>query len=135
MSREKGARGSSDGVEALLNPKNVVIVGATDRPGNWSQRVWRNLNRYNFPHPIYPFNPGRNVHTIAHQILALHQNVAKVHADAERKRALRICFLDRQRAGNSLHSTGKLYQEAIADGLEQTAGILRDIRIDRVLTK
>ena len=48
------------GVEALLNPKNVVIVGATDRPGNWAQRVWRNLNRYNFPHPIYPFNPGRD---------------------------------------------------------------------------
>jgi acyl-CoA synthetase (NDP forming) len=50
----------SVGVEALLNPKNVVIVGATDRPGNWAQRVWRNLNRYHFPGPIYPFNPGRD---------------------------------------------------------------------------
>jgi acetate---CoA ligase (ADP-forming) len=60
LSGEKGARGTSAGVEALLNPKNVVIVGATDRPGNWSQRVWRNLKRYQFPGPIYPFNPGRD---------------------------------------------------------------------------
>ena len=46
-------------VEALLNPKNIVIMGATDKPGNWPQRVWRNLARYNFPGPVYPFNPGR----------------------------------------------------------------------------
>ncbi|MCU1500533.1 MAG: acetyl-CoA synthetase, partial [Acidimicrobiales bacterium] len=46
-------------VEALLNPRNVVIVGATDRPGNWAQRVWRNLKRYNFPGKVYPFNPSR----------------------------------------------------------------------------
>ena len=60
MSGLGGARDGSAGVEALLNPKNVVIVGATDRPGNWAQRVWRNLNRYNFPQGIYPFNPGRD---------------------------------------------------------------------------
>jgi acyl-CoA synthetase (NDP forming) len=47
-------------VEALLNPKNIVILGATDRPGNWAQRVWRNLKRYDFPKPIYPFNPNRD---------------------------------------------------------------------------
>jgi acetyltransferase len=47
-------------VDALLNPKNVVILGATDKPGNWPQRVWRNLKRYNFPGAIYPFNPGRD---------------------------------------------------------------------------
>ena len=35
-------------VEALLNPRNVVIVGATDKPGNWPQRVWRNLERYGY---------------------------------------------------------------------------------------
>lgn len=46
-------------VDALLNPKNIVIMGATDKPGNWPQRVWRNLARYNFPGPVYPFNPGR----------------------------------------------------------------------------
>jgi len=52
--------GQSAKVEALLNPKNIVILGATDRPGNWAQRVWRNLRRYNFPGPIYPYNPGRD---------------------------------------------------------------------------
>jgi acetyltransferase len=46
-------------VEALLNPKNIVILGATDKPGNWPQRVWRNLKRYNFAGAVYPFNPGR----------------------------------------------------------------------------
>jgi len=47
-------------VEALLNPRNVVIMGATDRKGNWAQRVWRNLQRYNYAGPIYPFNPSRD---------------------------------------------------------------------------
>jgi acyl-CoA synthetase (NDP forming) len=47
-------------VDALLNPKNIVILGATDRPGNWAARVWRNLKRYDFPLPVYPFNPGRD---------------------------------------------------------------------------
>ena len=46
-------------VEALLNPRNVVIVGATDRPGNWAQRCWRNLARYGFGGPVYPLNPRR----------------------------------------------------------------------------
>ena len=46
-------------VEALLNPRNVVIVGATDRPGNWAQRCWRNLSRYGYAGPIYPLNPRR----------------------------------------------------------------------------
>ena len=45
--------------EALLYPRNVVIVGASDRPGNWAQRVWRNLRRYDFAGPIYPYNPAR----------------------------------------------------------------------------
>jgi acetate---CoA ligase (ADP-forming) len=47
-------------VDALLNPRNVVILGASDTPGNWSQRVWRNVNRYKFPGPVYPLNPRRD---------------------------------------------------------------------------
>ena len=57
---EGGFTGSHARVDALLNPKNVVILGATDKPGNWPQRVWRNLKRYNFPGAVYPFNPGRD---------------------------------------------------------------------------
>ena len=58
-----GAKSSGDTfakVDALLNPKNVVIIGATDKPGNWAQRVWRNLHRYNYPGKVYPFNPSRD---------------------------------------------------------------------------
>lgn len=47
-------------VAALLNPRNVVLVGASDRPGSWTTRVWRNLQRYNYGKPIYPLNPGRD---------------------------------------------------------------------------
>ena len=47
-------------VDALLNPRNVVILGASDTPGNWSQRVWRNVHRYKFPGPVYPLNPRRD---------------------------------------------------------------------------
>lgn len=47
-------------VAALLAPRNVVIVGASDKPGNWTPRVRRNLQRYNFAGPVYPLNPGRD---------------------------------------------------------------------------
>ena len=46
-----------EGVRALLNPRSVAIVGASDRPGNWSMRVFQTLRRFNFPGPIYPVNP------------------------------------------------------------------------------
>ncbi len=47
-------------VSALVAPKNVVLVGASDRPGSWAGRVWRNLNRYGFSGALYPVNPGRS---------------------------------------------------------------------------
>ena len=47
-------------VAALVAPRNVVIVGASDRPGNWALRAWRNLQRYKFPGPIYLINPRRD---------------------------------------------------------------------------
>jgi acetyltransferase len=46
-------------VEALTAPRNAVLVGASDRPGSWAARVWRNLNRYEFPGPVYLINPRR----------------------------------------------------------------------------
>ena len=46
-------------VEALLFPRNIVIAGATDKAGNWPQRVWRNLQRYHFKGAVYPYNPSR----------------------------------------------------------------------------
>jgi len=46
-------------VEALTTPRNAVLVGASDRAGSWAARVWRNLNRYEFPGPLYLINPRR----------------------------------------------------------------------------
>jgi acyl-CoA synthetase (NDP forming) len=47
-------------VAALTAPKNVVLVGASDRPGSWAARVWRNLNHYKFPGNLHLINPRRN---------------------------------------------------------------------------
>ena len=47
-------------VEALTSPRNAVLVGASDRTGSWAARVWHNLNRYQFPGPIYLINPRRS---------------------------------------------------------------------------
>ena len=49
----KGARG----VAALLAPRNVAIVGASDRAGSWSITVNNSLTRIGFKGPIYPVNP------------------------------------------------------------------------------
>ncbi|MDB5648713.1 MAG: Protein acetyltransferase [Hyphomicrobiales bacterium] len=57
---QNNARNNHAKIEALLNPRNVVIVGATDKPGNWPQRVWRNLKRYDFAGAVYPLNPARD---------------------------------------------------------------------------
>jgi acetyltransferase len=48
-------------VAALLNPRNVVILGASDKAGNWTPLVRRNLERYGFKGKIFPVNPGRDV--------------------------------------------------------------------------
>ncbi len=47
-------------IEALLNPRNIPIVGASDKPGNWAERSWNNLNRYGFKGAVYPVNPNRD---------------------------------------------------------------------------
>jgi acetyltransferase len=47
-------------VAALLNPRNVVIVGASDAPGSWALRAYRNLRRYEFPGAVYAVNPRRD---------------------------------------------------------------------------
>jgi acetyltransferase len=46
-----------EGVRALFAPRNIAIVGASDRPGNWSNRVFRSLRKFNFPGKVYPVNP------------------------------------------------------------------------------
>lgn len=47
-------------LDALFNPRNVALVGASDRPGHWSSRVRDNLTRFGFPGAVQLVNPGRD---------------------------------------------------------------------------
>src|SRR5438445_7847061 len=47
------------GVHAMLHPRNIVLVGATDKPGNYAERIWTNLIKYKFEGGLYPVNSKR----------------------------------------------------------------------------
>lgn len=51
------AHKGASGVAALLAPRNVAIVGASDRAGSWSITVNESLKRVGYKGPIYPVNP------------------------------------------------------------------------------
>jgi acetate---CoA ligase (ADP-forming) len=46
-------------VHAMLHPRNIVLVGATDKPGNYAERIWNNLIKYNYEGGLYPVNAKR----------------------------------------------------------------------------
>src|ERR1700730_17957217 len=46
-------------VHAMLHPRNIVLVGATDKPGNYAERIWNNLVKYKFEGGLYPVNARR----------------------------------------------------------------------------
>ena len=46
-------------VHAMLHPRNIVLVGATDKPGNYAERIWNNLIKYGFEGGLYPINTKR----------------------------------------------------------------------------
>ncbi len=46
-------------LEQLLNPRSVVVVGASDRAGSVGATVWRNLSSGGFTGPIHAVNPHR----------------------------------------------------------------------------
>jgi acetate---CoA ligase (ADP-forming) len=52
--------GRNDAIGHLFHPRNVVLVGASDRPGHWSQRVYDNLKRFGFAGKVFPVNPNRS---------------------------------------------------------------------------
>ncbi|MHC2277656.1 acyl-CoA synthetase (NDP forming) [Bradyrhizobium diazoefficiens] len=43
----------------MLHPHNIVLVGATDKPGNYAERIWNNLVKYGFEGGLYPVNAKR----------------------------------------------------------------------------
>ena len=46
-------------IHAMLHPRNIVLVGATDKPGNYAERIWNNLIRYKYEGGLYPVNAKR----------------------------------------------------------------------------
>src|SRR6202142_1443384 len=46
-------------IHAMLHPRNIVLVGATDKPGNYAERIWNNLIKYRFEGDLYPLNSKR----------------------------------------------------------------------------
>jgi acetate---CoA ligase (ADP-forming) len=46
-------------IHAMLHPRNIVLVGATDKPGNYAERIWTNLIKYKFEGSLYPVNSKR----------------------------------------------------------------------------
>lgn len=46
-------------IHAMLHPRNIVLVGATDKPGNYAERIWNNLIKYKFAGGLYPINSRR----------------------------------------------------------------------------
>jgi acetate---CoA ligase (ADP-forming) len=46
-------------IHAMLHPRNIVLVGATDKPGNYAERIWNNLIKYKFGGGLYPVNARR----------------------------------------------------------------------------
>ncbi|MFY9956804.1 acetate--CoA ligase family protein [Bradyrhizobium sp.] len=46
-------------IHAMLHPRNIVLVGATDKPGNYAERIWNNLIKYQFEGRLFPVNAKR----------------------------------------------------------------------------
>jgi acetyltransferase len=49
------------GIHAMLHPRNIVLVGATDKPGNYAERIWNNLVKYGYEGGLYPVNARRDI--------------------------------------------------------------------------
>ncbi|MBN9272504.1 MAG: CoA-binding protein, partial [Mesorhizobium sp.] len=47
-------------VGALVHPRNVMLVGASDRPGSWPATVWKTAHEHGFKGRIYAVNPNRD---------------------------------------------------------------------------
>ena len=56
-------------IHAMLHPRNIVLVGATDKPGNYAERIWNNLIKYQYEGGLYPVNAKRSGASPATRIL------------------------------------------------------------------
>src|ERR1700760_1963856 len=46
-------------IHAMLHPRNIALVGATDKPGNYAERIWNNLIKYKYAGGLFPINAKR----------------------------------------------------------------------------
>ena len=46
-------------IHAMLHPRNIALVGATDKPGNYAERIWNNLIKYRYQGGLFPINARR----------------------------------------------------------------------------
>src|SRR5260370_28413677 len=46
-------------IHAMLRPRNIVLAGATDKPGNYAERIWNNLVKYQYKGKLFPVNAKR----------------------------------------------------------------------------
>lgn len=54
-------RAAPRGLDALLRPRSVAVIGASRRPGSIGAAIFRNLLTHGFEGPVYPVNPGAKV--------------------------------------------------------------------------
>src|SRR5947209_8287482 len=47
-------------IHAMLHPRNIALVGATDKPGNYAERIWNNLTKYGYEGGLFPVNAKRD---------------------------------------------------------------------------
>jgi acetate---CoA ligase (ADP-forming) len=53
------------GLDAILKPRSVAIIGASRKPGSIGREIIHNLIDFGFQGPIYPVNPERtHIHSI-----------------------------------------------------------------------
>jgi acetate---CoA ligase (ADP-forming) len=52
------ASGGFADVSSILSPRSIVVVGASDRPGNFGGAAVRHLRKFRFKGPIWPVNRG-----------------------------------------------------------------------------
>src|ERR1700685_828936 len=58
-SPSSGASRVAQQIHAMLHPRNIVLVGATDKPGNYAERIWTNLIKYKFEGGLYTLSSRR----------------------------------------------------------------------------
>jgi len=54
-------RPAPTGLDAILRPRSVAVIGASRRPGSIGAAIFRNLLAHGFDGPVYPVNPSTSV--------------------------------------------------------------------------